>query len=264
MATMNLLQMVREFCRRRGLPLPSTVVGAQDDTTQQLWGLMNEGLADLADRYEWPMLRRRIEFTHSNMASRGYPYLALFFGDWPPGPLMHPPPDYPETVLPDVKAILNRTLWDITSGVEVVGPLDGKDWEQLMALKVAPANYSYSIARGGLFIYPVPQPVLGTRFAMEYLSTYAAYELVSLEIEMMYSKDTSTSLFPSQIILQDLKWRWNQTKGLPYAEDMRICEEMVLNHIARSPAPDIVMDNNWGFPNVAGPGLLVAAGSWKI
>ena len=42
-------------------------------------------------------------------------------------------------------------------------------------------------------------------------------------------------------MLADLKWRWGAAKGLPYAEDQRVSESMLINSVGRSPAPEIVL-----------------------
>jgi hypothetical protein len=263
---MALLQIVREFCRRRGLPLPSTVVGAQDDTAVQLWGLMNEGIADICDRYEWQQLIIPTSFTHSSYIQ--YPsakYVAIWLGESPLPFTPTAPPAWQQFRLIDYRAMLNHTLWDSTNRIEVAGPLNPKDWSQLIALEITPANYSYTIARNSLLIYPVPNPIGSVVFTMQYLSGWGVLNTATGVQERSYTTDNNSyPWFPPNIILQDLKWRWNQAKGLAYAEDMRICEEMILNLQARDPAPDIVMDNNWGFPNVVGPGLLVAAGNWRV
>ena len=53
MAALTLLGLVQEFCRRRALPIPISVTGSQDDGVIQMWGLLNEGISDIGDRFEW-------------------------------------------------------------------------------------------------------------------------------------------------------------------------------------------------------------------
>src|SRR6185436_11577084 len=121
MAATTLLQLVQEFCRRRALPIPGSVTGAQNDGVLQMWGLLNEGIADIADRYEWQMLRTRYTFAHAG--STGYAALDLSES----GPI------------PDCKNILNRTLWDTLGRREVYGPFDPKSWEVLLNLQISQA-----------------------------------------------------------------------------------------------------------------------------
>ena len=245
MASMNLLALVQEFSRRRGLPIPGTVTGAQDDTVNQMWGLLNEGIADIADRFIWQHLRTRYVFAHAGSTD----YTALDLSENGP--------------VPGYKAMLNNTIWDTTNRRQVFGPYDPIQWEAMINLQVSQAVYNYTIYGNALRIYPVPDPIITDQFSMEYLSNYGVMNPDANELTLFYDIDTAYPLFPSSLILQDLKWRWNQAKGLAYAEDMRQVEEMILNLQARDPAPDIVMDRS-GFDQVAQPGLLVAAGNWPI
>ena len=48
---MTLLEIVQEFCRRQGLPVPSAVVSLGDDQLTQIVGLANELTAERAVRF---------------------------------------------------------------------------------------------------------------------------------------------------------------------------------------------------------------------
>jgi len=211
-----------------------------------MWGLLNEGIADIADRYEWQMLRTRYTFAHAG--STGYAALDLSES----GPI------------PDCKNILNRTLWDTLGRREVYGPFDPKSWEVLLNLQISQAVYNFTIYGSQLRIYPVPDPIVADQFALEYLSSYGVYNPDTPGNTLWFETDNSICRMPTSVILQDLKWRWNQVKGLAYAEDFRQCEQMILNLQARDPAPDIDMSNDDWDERIAAPGLLVAAGSWNI
>lgn len=245
MAVMTLLQLAQEFARRRGLPIPSGVTGAQDDTVTQMWGLLNEGIADISDRFEWQQLRTRYTFQHAG--STGYTALDLSEA----GPI------------PGYKAILNGTLWDTLGRRQVFGPYNPLTWEAMINLQVSQAVYNFTIYGSALRIYPVPTVVTPDQFAMEYITSYGAFDPDLNTPTQFFNTDTSYCRMPSTVMLQDLKWRWNYNKGLPYAEDQRTLEEMLLNLQGRDPAPDIQMDGN-NYDQIAMPGLYVAAGSWNI
>lgn len=245
MAAMTLVQLVQEFCRRRAQPIPIAVTGSQNDGVVQMWGLLNEGISDIADRYEWQMLRTRYTFAHAGSTAYG----ALDLSENGP--------------IPDCKAILNRTLWDTLGRREVYGPFDPKSWETLLNLQVSQAVYNFTIYGSELRIYPVPAVLTANQFAMEYISSYGVYNPNTPGTSLLFETDNSYCRMPASLMLQDLKWRWNQAKGLAYAEDFRQCESMIQNLQSREPAPDIDMSNQ-GWDRVAAPGLLVAAGSWNI
>jgi len=241
----TLLQITQEFCKRRGLPTPTAVAASQDDTTLQIWGLLNEGSQEIADRYEWQFLTTRYTFIHAASTA----YTALDLSDSGP--------------VPDYKAMLNRTLWDTNGRREVNGPLSSKEWEVLLNLAVSQAVYNYRIFGNALRIYPVPTVPADVTFAMEYISKYGVYSPTAAANQESFVLDTDICRLPTNVILADIKWRWAYNKGLPYAEDFRACEALLVNLQGRDPAPDIVMDSS-GYEQVAAPGLLVAAGSWNL
>jgi hypothetical protein len=242
MANMTVLQIAQEFCRRQALPNPSSVVAAQDDTTRQVHGLLNEGIMDLSTRYNWQEQTNDYTFSHANGAG----YLALSL-----------------STLPDFHALISHTLFDTVNGLEVTGPLNEQEWASLMNTGVASANYQYRLKHGGLYIYGVPAVPLANPFTFSYLSQYAVYNPDTAQAEEYYTSDSSYPKLPARIILADIKWRWKANKGLPYAEDMRISEMMILDHIGREPNADLVLDGD-EFNMAGGPNLLVAAGSWPL
>jgi hypothetical protein len=258
MAQLTLLSLTQEFCKRRGLPVPLTVSGAQDDTTLQIWGLLNEGAADIADRYEWQHLRARYTLPTN---PKYYTATKAIL-------------DLSEANFPGFKTMLNNTFWDLSTRVQIFGPHDARSWELLLAMGVSQTLYNYTIKSNQICVYPeppvvTPDPgglgydVVAVNWAFEYLTEYPVATAAGVAQEF-YVNDSDVSLFPNKLILQDLKWRYNALKGLPYAEDMRICEQFIVNLQGQDPAQDLVMDNEWYDQRLAGPGLLVAAGSWKL
>lgn len=248
---MALLDLVQEFCKRRGLPVPMTAIGNTDDTVVQLVALLNEGIAEITDRYEWPVLQIRYTFHHRNT---------------PAGDTVALDVRELNQNLPDFRYMLNYTLWDDTSKRQVVGPLSPREWEQLILLNISQALYHYSWFGRDLRIYPIPTSVATTPFSLVYLTRYAVQDPVNAggpeTYKAQFSLDTDLSRFPSNIMLADLKWRWGQAKGLPYAEDFRTCEGMLVNYMGRQPAPDLDMGANGDYD--WRPGIFVPAGSWPL
>jgi len=244
LAELNLLQLTTEFCKRQALtPLPTTVTGSQDDTTIQIWGLLNEGMEDISRRFTLQQLRTRYTFNHAGVAN----YIALDVIN----------------KLPDFKWMYTRTLWDTTSRIEVAGPLSEKEWNQLLVMLIAAARYSYRLMGNYLRIFPIPNPLDSILFAFEYQSRYPVISAAGGFLPQ-FTQDTDMPRFPSDIVLADLKWRWREAKGLPYAEQMRISEEALRQLVVREPQPDLVLDAPDPDVPLAGPGLLIPAGSWNV
>lgn len=243
MAEMTVLELTQEFCRRQGLPSPSSVVTSQDDAILQIFGLLNEGIMDLVDRYHWQQLLQRVSFYHGGGAA----YAAVDFS----------------STYTDFKALIPDTLWDTTNKMPVNGPISAAKWTEMIHLGVAASLYNFRLYGNALRIYPEPDTLTDVLFAMEYLSSFGAYDATSAANARQYADDASYSRLPSNIVLADLRWRWRQAKGLPYAEDQRTCEEAIMNAIGREPLPALSMSGPDPDQTV-GPGLLVAAGSWPL
>jgi hypothetical protein len=239
---LTVLQIAQEFCKRQGLPGPTTLVGAQDDLTKQVWGILNEGLSDLVQRYDWQQLTTQYTFQHAGGAN----YEALDLA----------------ATLPDFDHIVQRTFWDSTARIEVAGPLNEREWVTTTTMLVARATYCYRIRGDKLLIFGVPNPLSSVDFSFEYVTQFGSLDAGGVP-EELYSVDASTPRLPSKVILSDLKWRWRKEKGLPYAEDLRVCEEMITGLISREPNSVLTLDPP-DDRTVAGPGLLVAAGSWPL
>lgn len=243
MAELNLLQITQEFCKRQGLPQTTTVQGSSDDTILQIWGLLNEGMEDISRRYTLQALRTRYFFNHA--AGPGYQALDII------------------NTLPDFKWMYTRTFWDTTSRIEVAGPLSEKEWNQLLVMLIAAARFSYRLMGNSVLVFPVPSVPANILYAFEYQSRYPIIN-VGGTFQPLFVLDSDMPRFPSDVVLADLKWRWREAKGLPYAEQMRISEEALKQLSAREPAPDLVLDAPDPDVPLAGPGLLVPAGSWNV
>jgi hypothetical protein len=247
MAGPTLLGLTQEFCKRRGLPIPTSVSGSSDPTVLQIWGLLNEVVQTLVERFEWQTRRGRFSFMHQNLNTTFISYGALYLGEL-------------DSPLPDLRHMLNRTLWDSTNRREVSGPLTPKEWEALIHMGGSQAAYSYTVMDNYLCIYPVPVPQESVTFTCEWLSRYSV--LTGGQGGDSFLNDGSSCVYPTAILLADLKWRWAAAKGLPYAEDFRTAEELIVNLMGREAAPDLHLDE--GGESRVGPGLLVAAGNWPL
>jgi len=243
LAELNLLQLTTEFCKRQGIPAPATVVGSSDDAITQIWGLLNEGMEDISRRFACQQFRTRYTFIHAN--APGYAALDIV------------------NTLPDFKWYYDQTLWDTTTRIQVAGPVSAQDWNQMIVMLVTAAEYNFRLMGNSFLIFPVPNPVNSITFAFEYQSRYPVITAGGVT-QMNYQADTDQPRIPSDVMLADLRWRWREAKGLPYAEQLRISEEALQQLVAREPQPILSLDSPDLDVPMAGPGLLVPAGSWNV
>lgn len=251
----TLLSLTQEFCRRQALPIPASVINAQDDSTLQIWGLLNEGQADLADRYEWQEAQQQTT-PFSSIGAGPSQYIAQYVDE-----------ESTATAGPFVgfKSLVPRTFWETTSRLEVYGPMTAQEWAYITSLLVQPTRYSWTMTNGALLIYPFNATAIFTflynsRYSVVSWNGSGSQTAASSPTQDAFELDTDFSVLPDRIVLQDLRWRWKAAKGLPYAEDARISESFILAAISRQPAPDIRMDGP-DSAAIVGPGLYVVAGN---
>jgi hypothetical protein len=251
MAEWTVLQIAQEFCRRKALPQPSTIVSASDDLGGQLYGLLNEGIMEMCRRYNFELLRKQYAFNHAGGIA-GEPYMALDC----------------ENTIPDFNFYGFRTLWDTTDRLEVAGPLSEKQWMVLTTMLIAASRYQFTFFNKHIQIFPVPAVPANTLFTMFYYSRYGVFDpnLAGGNGATInyYTSDQAYPLFDSEVVLADIKWRYLKEKGLPYAEDQRSFESMLTDLVGREPQPQLIMDGPEYDPTGVGPGLLVPAGNWGV
>lgn len=242
MAEKTLLTIVQDFCKGRGLPVPAVAFAATDDTTVQIVQLLNEGMQEMIDRYDIQQLITLASFTHVG----GGDYLALDFN----------------TANPDWKFNEQLTLWNLSSRIPVAGPLTMKDWQTIVTLKMAAAQYQYTLYNNGLHIYPAPNPLNSVNFGFYYQSK--AGVLDNAQVWESYQSDASTPRIPTYLVEADIRWRWKKEKGLPYAEDQRSAESMLINMVGRTAQPALNLDGSFDSLKTPGPGIFIQPGTWPV
>jgi hypothetical protein len=169
--------------------------------------------------------------------------------------------------MPGFKELVKDTLWETTSRIPVYGPLTEHEWVYVTTMSVQPTRYAFKLDSNFLYIYPYSATAL---FTCMYITRFSVVTgnttnpdglVVYFPNAPQFNTDYDFSILPDALVLADLKWRWRQMKGLPYAEDQRACEQMLANMLSNQPSPTVSMDglNEAGY--VVGPGLYVVAGS---
>lgn len=236
---MAMLQVIQYFCRRTGLPVPTTVMGTTDTQVLQVLGLLEEEGNDLAVRGSWQGIT--FEASHTTLALEDQGAIATIASN-------------------GFRYIKNETLWDRTSRLPVCGPLDGPEWQAMKALVSTGPRYRFRIRGGKLLVNPAP-PASDAWF-FEYVSQNWILSADLTTYKQYFTLDTDTLLLPETLVLMGLRWRWKKEKGFDYAEDMRTYEMQVKDALGRDGGkPSIFMDDCDRGPR---PGIFVPAGSWSI
>lgn len=234
---MTLLELLKQFAQRTGIPIPVTVIGNQDRQVIQLLALLNEVVEDLTDR-PFTELTREAVFTTVAAESQG----AL------------------STIAPSgFQSVINDTIFNRTLRLPIFGPMAAKQWQAFKTMQITGPASQYRIVRGELLFMPVP--AAGHTCAFEYLSNMAILG-ADLSPKSAFTADTDTFILPARLPLAGLRWKWKYEQGLDYAEDFRRYEELVSTYTARDgtkPTVDLSMSGG-----SATPGIIVPSGSWNL
>lgn len=241
---MTLLELVTEFCRRTGLAIPASVYGNLDTQVAQIYALLQEGCNAMQKRGAWQALT--MECTFSTVADEDQgDILGTGLGSGP-------------TALVGFDWLLPRTLWDRTQMIPLVGPTTPREWQMYKAIVITGPQYSFRL-RGNHFLV-TPAPPAAHTWAFEYISKYWVLDTDGTTQKQSFTADTDTVLFPDEVVLADLRWRWKLEKGLAYDEFFNAAEAMIVDAVGREPHKVISMDNRGN--RDPRPGIWVPAGSW--
>lgn len=250
MNTRTLLAIIQEVARRHGIAQPSAVVASSDETIQQLYGLANETVEEMNERYTWPELITPFTFHHGSLDSN---YAAIQISGNNTAST---------TVIADWKKYIQNTLWDTTAGLELIGPLDESEWTAAITLGIQAGRYQFRFYGKYLYIYPKPTVLADVSFRLEYYSSAPVYDTTGATAKEWFTVDTDYCRLPARMLVQGIRWRYKKEKGLPYAEDKDSYEMACADWTSNTGQQTTVrMDGDCGD---VGPMIIVPPGSWPL
>jgi len=215
--TATLLQTCKEFAGRRGLPVPTSVMGSTDAGVLQFLRTLEEECIALAARGPWQTLLNEYTFTALGTESQGT--IAAGFGSSP-------------AALNGYRYMLPEILWDRTQRIPICGSLDPQLWAYLKTMGIT-GPYSQFRFRGDQLI-TIPALTAGHTVAFEYITSNFINLLgVATSGASRFANDTDTIRLQDDIVLAGMTWRWLKTKGFAYAEDFNSYEDLVKDQLAR-------------------------------
>lgn len=240
-STMTLLATVQEFCDRRGLSSPSTVIGNGDDSIRQLRGLANEVVQDITSRGKsWAVLQKQTTFVSVASELQGQMDTLFPFG---------------------FKYLIEDSLYDRTQRRPLYGPRNAPKWQEAEALPTTGPFYSYRIWAG--YFYLQPAPPAGHTIAAEYASDTAIFNNDAGPVYRKYfAADTDVFQLDAELLILGLQWKWRRAKGLSFSQEKLDFESAL--------AQAIGTDADKGEVNLTGgtrdirPGIFVPAGNWPL
>lgn len=195
---MTLLSAVNDAQRLLSLPVTATIIADGQETQNLLYGLARQEASDVLDRdeYDFPSLRRTQTFTASlaSLQSSGKPS--------------------------DFQRAIAETFWNRSTNEKVYGPLNDEEWGYANGATFTSANWQSVMFRyDGLHIFPVP--TIAETIAFDYIINTPVQATGGGAYKTNFTVDTDVYLLGDRILTLGIVWRYKQSKGRDYAEDMR-------------------------------------------
>jgi hypothetical protein len=237
----SLLTAVQTVCKRTGIPVPAAVVASLDSQVQQLWGLADEVVEDIIDRWSWRDLINEATFTTINGEDQGS--IATIAGGGA-----------------GYRRILNDTIYNRTLHLPLFGPLAPQEWQMQKSVVQTGPFYQYRL-RGGRLLFN-PDGIAGHLCAFEYITDRAVLSSLG-DSQTSFLADTDTFILDEKLLVAGLRWKWKEEKGLDYAEDFARYENLGNNYAGRDGTAK-PLSMNGSLNQIITPGIFVSPGNWNV
>lgn len=233
---MTLLEIVQQFCRVRGIPVPATVVSSSDPQIQQIQGLLVNWLLDLVTRKIWQV--NTIQAHHVTLAQEDQGSI----NDICPSGFVQ---------------ILPETFFDRTQRLPIFGGTSPEEWQARKAFNITGPYYQFRLRNDRLLF--TPQSPAGHDVYFEYLSDWFVRAADGTPKEL-WTQDTDTPALNWKLAYLWLQWAWPAAKNLEYAQAFDAYENLLLTYTSTDNAPQKL--NLAGKTHDLRPGIFVPEGSW--
>jgi hypothetical protein len=128
----------------------------------------------------------------------------------------------------DFRAFANMSFWDRTHIRPMVGPASGHEWQWLKGSIGAGATIDRWFRHQGtsLVIHPTP-PASGDTIAFDYYSKNWITKQSDSTNVADWTNDNDTSRLDEDLLVLGLKWRFLQSKGMPFEPEYKEYEAML-------------------------------------
>jgi hypothetical protein len=232
----SLLTALQDAQRFVGLPVTASIVGDTQETTGVLFALAKREVRELRRRHDWPTLVRTNAFTASTASLQA----------------SGKPSDF-DRIIPD-------TFWNRTTDRKVEGPLSPQEWAIAYGAPITSDIQQYWMLRNdGVHVFPVPGAT--DSMAYEYVIKQAWETSGGSGLDEP-TADSDVCRISEHLLTLGVIWRWRQSKGLDYAEDLKSYELDVAREINAQRSARVLsiapQDGDYFLPIVPDSGFGVA------
>jgi hypothetical protein len=237
---MNLLQIIQRHCQLHALAVPTGVIGSTDTQTIQLFAIFQQVIDEITTESKFNVTTQIA--THTLIAAEDQGAM--------------------QTLCPSgYQFAIFETFYDRTLMRPLIGPMSESEWEALKALPTAGIMYKFRILQDHLLINPVPASPF-SEIAWEYMSSWGTKSAAGV-LKAAPTADDDVFVFPDNILIRGLSFRWKQIKGLPYQADETAYWNMLNNYIAKDKVKRRLNVSS-GTPVDVKPGIFVPSNSWPV
>lgn len=211
----TLLQIVQEACKDVGQPRPSIVASSTTETPLRMLRLLNKAGQALIKDHDWGALMDVETFTPTATQVQS----------------SHPPSDYD-------RMTSQTNMWDIGNKRPLVGPLPPSKWLRLVVDAQQSIDKYWTLIGGKVNILPVPATT--DSFVYSYQSKNWVFASDGTTGKAEFTADDDTARLPDELLILELVWRWKQSIGVDYGEDMATAGRLKETLIAADRGPRIL------------------------
>ena len=200
---MSLLSIAQGALRRlSGFEVPSTFYGNNNLTAVSCVNLLQEAGNTLVRQHRWQELITEYTFSTVNGTSA-------------------------YSLPSDFRAFANMSQWDRSNQWRMTGPVPSIVWQWLKSgISVASTDNRWFMVRGNyLTIYPTPT-VDGDTIAFDYYSNAWITKQADSTNVTAWTADLDTARIDEELLTLDLKWRFLQSKGMPFEPEYKAFESV--------------------------------------
>jgi len=208
----TLLQIVQDAARNVGQPVPSLVVSATEETPERMFRLLNMAGQQLIKDHDWSILIDVETFTPTATQVQA----------------SHPPADFD-------RFTSQTAMWDVGNKRPMVGPLSIDKWLRVVVDNQQQIDKFWALIGGKVNILPVPATT--DSFVYSYQTKNWVFASDGTTGKASFTADDDTPRIPDEMLLLELVWRWKQSVGVDYGEDMATANRMKEMLIAADRGP---------------------------
>lgn len=193
---MSLLSALNDAQRLLSLSVTTAIVNDGQETQNLLFALAKQELRETARAKDWPVLRRTQSFTASLASLQSAPGKPTNF-----------------------QRAIRGTFWNATTDRQIGGPLTDQEWALVNGEPITLGITQYAMFRyDGLHLYPVP--TVAETITYDYIIN-TPWETSGGSALTTPTADTDVSKLGDEGLTLGVVWRYKQSKGRDYAEDLR-------------------------------------------